>query len=91
MATKTSIVRSCDRCGSTEGVVRHRHQILGANGVIAKRLSFDACPECTEGASIEEWTRICGKGTRRLVRRVVDESVVEAAARKGQRRRVKKG
>lgn len=80
MATRTMKVRVCDKCGSEKDV---EHYFLSRGAPVKRRLSFDACAECTEAAPLVEWERLRGAGSgRRLVRKVVDPSVIEKAAKK---------
>lgn len=89
MAVRTTKTLACDRCGSTDDVMRHRHQYV-VNNKVTKRFTFDACPGCAESAPIVEWERLTAGAGRRLVRQVVDPSVIEKAAKKAPRKRVVK-
>lgn len=89
MVKTTRIVVRCDRCDSEENVAHYT--VHKTNAGKRRQFSFDACSGCAANAPLEEWERLSGKGAgRRLVRRVVDPAVVEAAATKP-RKRVRKG
>lgn len=88
MATTRMTQRACDRCGSTEKV-EHYYVRKGATQRVV--FSFDACAECAKDAPLDEWERLRRGAGRRLVRSVVEPSVVERAVKAAPRKRVRRG
>ena len=83
MVTRRVLVRSCDRCSSTEDVEQVRVQ----HGPKRRTFSFDTCKSCYDETPLSEWDSLKG-GSRRVRRQVVDPAVVEkATVKKAPRKR----